>query len=91
MESRIILATALAVLTLTGTSFASRTFSNNGTLAGWDYLVNRQLGTIQEVTDIVYKGPTALKFTQTFNLNVEKWYTSEGILNQGYHRGEAKL
>lgn len=57
---------------------ATQLFSNTGTITGWDEkLVPENKGTIQEVTNVFYKGPTALKMTQTYDSTYEGRYHSE--------------
>lgn len=57
---------------------ATQLFSNRGTITGWDENpVPEHKGTIQEVTNVVYKGPTALKMTQTYDSTYTGRYHSE--------------
>ncbi|CAG8958313.1 hypothetical protein HYFRA_00000669 [Hymenoscyphus fraxineus] len=53
-------------------------FQNPGTITGWDETpVPEHDGTISEVSNIFYKGPTALKMTQTYDSSYSGRYHSE--------------
>lgn len=67
---------------------ATRTFYNSGTLNGWDYVRQEHQGTVSEVTNVVYKGTTALKMTQTYDSSYTGRYHSEVDHNVGYKRGD---
>lgn len=62
-----VLVTAVAVLPFTVQ--ATRLFYNSGTKSGWDYTTPEHKGTVDQVTNIVYEGPTAIKVTQTYDPN----------------------
>ncbi|CAM1506070.1 Fc.00g057110.m01.CDS01 [Cosmosporella sp. VM-42] len=79
------IAASLALVPLTQ---ATRTFYNSGTLNGWDYVRHENIGTVQEVTNVVYKGTTALKMAQTYTPGYTDRYHSEVDHNYGYKRGE---
>jgi hypothetical protein len=66
----------------------TRLFHNPGTLSGWDTVFQEHDGTVQQVTNVVYEGPSALKMTQTYDSSYNGRYHSEVIRNQGYTRGD---
>ena len=76
-----LLFTAFAFLPFTAQ--ATRIFYNSGTKSGWDYTTPEHQGTVDEVTNIVYKGPTAIKVTQTYDPNYSGRYHSEVRRTQG--------
>lgn len=80
------LLTAVAALAMTAQ--ATQSFGNHGTLAGWDNVLKEHLGTVEEVTNVVYEGPTAIKVTQTWDPAWNGRFHSEVHRRQGYHRGE---
>ncbi|RYO89884.1 hypothetical protein DL766_006430 [Monosporascus sp. MC13-8B] len=67
---------------------ATQTFRNTGTLSGWDRRFTENKGTIQEVTNIVYKGPTALKMTQVWDPNWSGRFHSEVFKYNAYKKGD---
>ncbi|KAG0650847.1 hypothetical protein D0Z07_2320 [Hyphodiscus hymeniophilus] len=70
---------------------ASQSFSNTGTTSGWDqsYIDSGSGGTIQQVTNVVYEGTTALKMTQTYQgTGYTGRYHSEVIHNNGEKKGD---
>jgi hypothetical protein len=71
-------------------SRATQTFSNTGTLAGWDtkFIDSGTAGTIQEVTNVVKEGPTALKMTQVFQSGYTGRYHAEVIHNNAMKKGD---
>ncbi|KKP00145.1 hypothetical protein THAR02_07765 [Trichoderma harzianum] len=79
------LAIALAALPL---GFATQTFQNSGTKAGFDYVLTENKGQVLEVPDITYKGSSALLMQQTFTPGYTGRYHSEVYHNQGYKRGD---
>ncbi|KAI8269496.1 hypothetical protein K4K58_001163 [Colletotrichum sp. SAR11_239] len=57
---------------------ATYPFYNPGTLPGnWDASRAEHDGTVQQVTNVVYKGTTALKMTQTYDASYTGRYHSE--------------
>lgn len=81
-----LLATSLALLPIA--VGATQTFQNPGTRDGWDFVREEHQGTVQEVTNVVYKGPTALKMTQRYDSSYTGRYHSEVDHNKGYKRGD---
>ncbi|KAH7440336.1 hypothetical protein KP509_04G102700 [Ceratopteris richardii] len=41
-------------------------FHNTRTVMSWDSINQKHYGTVQEVTNVVYKGSTAIKCTQVY-------------------------
>lgn len=56
-----------ATLLLSTTAQATQSFTNTGTTSGWSWKNIEHNGTVEQVTDIVYKGSTALKMTQIYD------------------------
>ncbi|KAJ5139361.1 Polysaccharide lyase [Penicillium bovifimosum] len=63
-------------------------FYNSGTTDGWDSMNKENKGTVDQVTNVVYKGPTALKMTQTYDSSYSGRYHSEVVKNDAYKRGD---
>jgi hypothetical protein len=86
--------TILPLLLAAGFGNAAVTFLNTGTTpSGWDATNVEHLGTLQQVTNVVYRGGTAIKATQTWDqawANAGNRFHSEVVHNDGYHRGETK-
>ncbi|KAJ5128330.1 hypothetical protein N7448_002048 [Penicillium atrosanguineum] len=79
---------ATAVLTLGLSAQATQLFSNTGTTSGWDSTNKEHKGTVQQVTNIVYEGTTALKMTQIYDSSYTGRYHSEVVKNNVYKRGD---
>ncbi|KAI2689295.1 CAZyme family PL20 [Penicillium roqueforti] len=79
---------AAALLALSLTASATQIFSNSGTTSGWSSTNQEHSGTVQEVTNVVYKGPTALKMTQVYDSSYTGRYHSEVVKNNVYKRGD---
>lgn len=77
-----------ALLALSLTASATQIFSNTGTTSGWDSTNQEHSGTVQQVTNVVYKGPTALKMTQVYDSSYTGRYHSEVVKNNVYKRGD---
>jgi hypothetical protein len=67
---------------------ATQTFSNTGTTSGWTTQNIEHEGTIDQVTNVVYNGTTALKVTQTYDASYTGRYHSEKIKTQVYRLGD---
>lgn len=80
-----------AGLALISQAHAYSLFYNSGTLDGWDYVRREHKGTVDQVTNVVYKGGTALKMTQTYDPNYNGRYHSEVDHNDGYNRGDERF
>lgn len=71
---------------------ATYPFYNPGTLPGnWDASRAEHDGTVQQVTNVVYKGTTALKMTQTYDGSYTGRYHSEVDVSDGYTRGDERF
>lgn len=77
-----------AILAFGLTVRASQIFSNTGTLSGWDSVNAEHQGSVQQVTNVVYEGPTALKMTQVYDSSYTGRYHSEVTKNNVYKRGD---
>ncbi|KAJ6110167.1 hypothetical protein N7486_002402 [Penicillium sp. IBT 16267x] len=86
MLNKSIYAISLLALSLCGQ--ATQTFSNTGTTSGWDSTNAEHDGTVQQVTNVVYKGSTALKMTQIYDSSYSGRYHSEVVKNNVYKRGD---
>ena len=64
-------------------------FHNNGTKNGWDKITIEHQGSVDQVTDVVYKGSSALMFTQIYDQSYNGRYHSEVRRMHGYQRGES--
>ncbi|EAW12958.1 polysaccharide lyase family 20 protein [Aspergillus clavatus NRRL 1] len=71
-----------------GLTDATQIFSNPGTLTGWDQINHEHSGTVKQVTDVVYKGPSALKMTQIYDSSYRGRYHSEVVKKNVYKRGD---
>lgn len=83
------LPSAALVLALSLTTQASQIFSNTGTTSGWDATNQEHSGTVQQVSNVVYQGPTALKMTQVYDSSYSGRYHSEVVKNNVYKRGDS--
>lgn len=72
-------------------SQAERLFYNPGTLDGWDYVRHEHNGAVEEVTNVVYEGSTALKMSQRYDASYSGRYHSETDHNDGYQRGDTRF
>ncbi|KAK1245316.1 hypothetical protein MKX08_004945 [Trichoderma sp. CBMAI-0020] len=78
-----------AAVALLPAASATRTFYNDGHLNGFDFVRHEAQGTVSEVSNVVYKGTSALKMTQTYlGTSYHDRYHSEVDHNQGYKRGD---
>ena len=77
-----------ALLMLGLTAQATQQFSNTGTLSGWDSTNAEHSGSVQQVTNVFYEGPTALKMTQIYDSSYSGRYHSEVVKNNVYKRGD---
>jgi hypothetical protein len=78
----------IAILASSLVASATQTFSNTGTLAGWNAQTIEDNGSIQEVTNVVYKGPTALKMTQVYDPKWTGRFHSEKAKSAVYKLGD---
>lgn len=72
---------------------ATQLFGNHGTISGWSesYIDAGCGGTIDQVTNVVKEGSTALKFTHTHNPNYHGLYHSEVHAYNGYSKGQTRF
>jgi hypothetical protein len=79
---------ATAVLAFGLTTQATQIFRNTGTRSGWDSINEEHSGSVQQVTNLVYEGSTALKMTQIYDPSYTGRYHSEVTKNNVYKRGD---
>ncbi|CAG7918000.1 unnamed protein product [Penicillium olsonii] len=79
---------AAALLALSLTASATQIFQNTGTTSGWDSTNKEHSGIVQQVTNVAYKGSTALKMTQVYDSSYSGRYHSEVVKNNVYKRGD---
>ncbi|KAH6613536.1 polysaccharide lyase [Chaetomium sp. MPI-SDFR-AT-0129] len=79
----------LLVLSTCSSVFAEQRFSNEGTLKGWDGTQTEHNGKLEEVTDVFFDKPPALRMTQTFDASYDGRYHSEVRALDGYQHGDA--
>ncbi|KAF9531533.1 polysaccharide lyase [Crepidotus variabilis] len=82
---------AFALLALALSAHAAQLFSNTGTTSGWDAQNHEHFGTVQQVTNVVYEGPTALKMTQIYDSSYTGRYHSEVIKLNAAARGQERF
>lgn len=92
MHSRRLFLSALAAASA-AVVHATQLFSNHGTTSGWSasYIDAGCGGTIEQVTNVVKEGSTALKFTHTHNPNYHGLYHSEVHAYHGYSQGQDRF
>ncbi|KAI1157206.1 polysaccharide lyase [Nemania diffusa] len=78
----------LCALSAAATVQATQIFSNTGTMSGWDAYTHENKGTVQEVTNVVYEGSTALKMTQVYDPTWTGRYHSEAVKYNVYKKGD---
>ncbi|EMR63494.1 putative glucuronan lyase a protein [Eutypa lata UCREL1] len=69
-------------------ALATQTFSNTGQKSGWDQVYTENKGTVEDITNIPYKGATALKMTQTWDPNWSGRFHSEVFHYNAYKKGD---
>jgi len=70
-----------------GEATASVIFQNTGTTSGWSSMNQEHLGSVTQVTNVVYAGSTAIKATQIYDPSYSGRYHSEVVKNDIYRRG----
>ncbi|EED17189.1 integral membrane protein [Talaromyces stipitatus ATCC 10500] len=83
-----IAAATIAALSLASPVLSNQSFVNTGTLSGWSTQNIEHNGSIEQVTNVVYNGTSALKFTQVYDSNYHQRYHSEKIETQVYKLGD---
>jgi hypothetical protein len=63
-------------------------FHDTGTTGGWDDVFEERLGSMLDVTNVAYEGPTALKAIQIYDPSYNGRYHSEVVKNNVYRRGD---
>ncbi|KAI1393327.1 polysaccharide lyase family 20 protein [Hypoxylon trugodes] len=81
------LSNTLLALGLTAVE-ATQFWHNTGTKSGWDAYTHEHKGTVDEVTDQVYKGSTALRMTQIHDSSYSGRYHSEAVKFNAYKKGD---
>ncbi|WP_434390150.1 polysaccharide lyase [Melittangium boletus] len=77
-----------SVLTSALVAHAAVGFHNTGTLSGWNAINREHKGTVNEVTNLTYEGPTAIKVTQIYDPSYTGRYHSEVVKHNVYRRGD---
>ncbi|KAJ5778863.1 hypothetical protein N7457_006583 [Penicillium paradoxum] len=77
-----------ALVALSFTAQATQIFHNTGTTSGWDATNHEHNGKVQQVTNVVYQGSTALKMTQVYDPDYTGRYHSEVVKKDVYKRGD---
>lgn len=67
---------------------AEQRFSNTGTTKGWSFINREHHGTVDQVTNVVYQGTTALKATQIYDPTWQGRFHSEVAKFNIYRRGD---
>ncbi|NTX10761.1 heparin lyase I family protein [Myxococcus sp. CA051A] len=67
---------------------AASLFRNTGTLSGWNSISREHRGSVNEVTNVTYEGPTGLKMTQIYDAAYGGRYHSEVMRSNVYRRGD---
>jgi hypothetical protein len=67
---------------------ADAIFQNRGTTAGWSSVFHEHSGSIFDVTNVFYEGPTAFKAVQIFDPSYSGRYHSEVVKDNVYRRGD---
>lgn len=78
----------VAVMAFGLTAQATQLFHNAGNLSGWDSINEENQGTVQEVTNVVLEGSSALKMTQVYDENYDGRYHSEVRKEDVYKLGD---
>lgn len=78
----------IALLSLSPVAQAAEIFHNTGTVSGWNSINREHKGTVNEVTNVTYSGPTAIKVTQIYDPSYSGRYHSEVVKNNVYRRGD---
>ncbi|KAL2107979.1 hypothetical protein VUR80DRAFT_4420 [Thermomyces stellatus] len=85
------LPTAAALAILPAASQGAQLFANRGTLDGWSYVRHEHNGKVEQVSNVVYEGPSALKMSQTYDRGYTGRYHSEVDVHDGYQRGDERF
>jgi hypothetical protein len=74
---------------LLGLGQASQIFSNKGTTQGWSNINQEHQGTVQQVGNIFYESPSAIKCTQIYDSNYKGRYHSDLRIDNIYRKGDS--
>lgn len=88
MFFKTITAAAIAALHLASPALSTQTFVNTGITSGWSSQNIEHNGSINQVTNVVYNGTSALKFTQVYDPSYTGRYHSEKAELQVYKLGD---
>lgn len=94
MATKILFLASLLVSSLVAPCLATQTYRNTGLKAQCNSfsIDASSSGTIDDVTNVVYEGTTAIKVTQTYlGTGYTGRYHAECVVNNGYARGETKF
>jgi hypothetical protein len=80
----------LLTLGLPAVATATQLFTNHGTTSGWSSSFKEHKGTINQVTNIVKSGSTALKMTQTYDPAYTGLYHAEVHAYNAYSHGDER-
>jgi hypothetical protein len=82
---------SVIVALLATPALSVRTWASNGSVNPWDQVYTEHDGTVDEVTNVYYVTPPALKMTQTYDANYNGLYHAEVFHYDGYQRGQTKF
>ncbi|MFP2957822.1 polysaccharide lyase [Myxococcus sp. 1LA] len=88
LSKHVAVAAGVSLLSFGLVAQAAQIFRNTGTLSGWNALLREHRGSITEVTNVTYEGPTALKMTQIYDPSYSGRYHSEVVKHNVYRRGD---
>jgi hypothetical protein len=69
-------------------SQAAQIFSNKGTTQGWSNINQEHQGTVQQVSNVFYEGPSAIKCTQVYDPTYNNRYHSDLRKDNIYRKGD---
>jgi hypothetical protein len=81
-------AAGVALVASSGVAEAAEIFRNTGTTSGWNSLNVEHKGSVSQVTNVTYEGPTAIKVTQVYDPAYTERYHSEVVRHNVYRRGD---
>jgi hypothetical protein len=71
-----------------GLGCASQVFSNKGTTQGWSNINQEHQGTVQQVSNVFYESPSAVKCTQVYDPSYNGRYHSDLRKDNIYRKGD---
>ena len=81
-------AVGLTLFTSALVAHAADSLRNTGTVSGWNAINREHKGTVTEVSNVTYEGPTAIKVTQVYDPSYTGRYHSEVVKHNVYSRGD---